>query len=80
MGAMCWRMDWRAAAGVRNPFAFSGCLGCVSHALLLQGAYCSSSAAVRAERVAGEKYDAGGAIAKLTTYYSSSGARARALA
>ncbi|KAK9827992.1 hypothetical protein WJX81_005994 [Elliptochloris bilobata] len=39
----------------------------------LLGAYCSSSAAVRAERVAGEKYDLGGAIAKLTSYYSSSG-------
>ena len=40
----------------------------------LQGAFCSSAAAVRAERVAGEKYDAGGAVAALATYYTNGGA------
>jgi hypothetical protein len=42
--------------------------------LALQGAFCSSAAAVRAERVAGEKYDAGGAVAALVTYYTNGGA------
>lgn len=44
---------------------------------VLQGAYCNSTAAVRAERVAGEKYDSGGAVAALTNYYTSDGASLR---